>query len=52
MNGLLKLVIVKDCPHLAIAVTCPEWGGYLHLGLTHICPEKSWTVKLDILSIN
>ena len=38
VNGLLIFLIVKDSPHLPVAVTCPEGDCYFHLRLTHIRP--------------
>ena len=40
MNGLLKLHIVQDCPHLPIAVTSPVRSDYLNCGVTNILPRK------------
>ena len=31
LNGLLKLLIVHDCSHFAVAITCPEWGVHFNL---------------------
>ena len=39
MDGLLKLLVVEDGPDLAVAVTGPEWGVDLDLGLADIRPE-------------
>ena len=38
--GLFELLIVKDGPHLPIAVTCPVRSDYLHLGLANILPRN------------
>ena len=40
MYGLFKFVIVKDCPHLPITVTCPVRSDYLHCRVTNITPRK------------
>ena len=36
VDGLLKLLVVEDGPHLAVAVARPEWRGHLGLGLAHV----------------
>jgi len=36
MNGLLKLLVIEDRTNLAVAIACPEWRHYFHLGLTNI----------------
>jgi hypothetical protein len=38
MDGLLELLVVKDGPHLPVAVGPPEGGHNLHLGLAHVHP--------------
>ena len=38
MDGLLKLLVVDDGPHLAVAVAGPEGGDHLYRGLTHVLP--------------
>ena len=40
MYELLKPLIVKDCPHLPITVTCPVRSDYLHIRVTNIPPRK------------
>ena len=40
MNGLLKLLVVKDCPNLPITVTCPVRSDYIHCRMTNIVPRK------------
>ena len=37
---LLKLLVVEDGPHLAVAVACPEGGHNLDWRLTHILSGK------------
>ena len=36
VDGLLKLLVVEDGPHLAVAVARPEGCGHLGLGLAHV----------------
>jgi len=40
MNGLLKLLVIEDRTNLAVAIACPEWRHYFHLGLTNILSEE------------
>ena len=44
VDGLLKLLVVEDGPHLAVAVARPEWRGHLGLGLAHVSSAATQNV--------